>query len=303
MTGYLHPLYAQSLSEFGTPVKLPQCSGWLLERHIPNSNLKDAMGCYPLFCCMDWSKFTADIEDMKERFVTLSLVTDPFAPLAHLNLSRCLQLIRPFKEHFVIDVSSLSEQHISRHHRYYAKRALKKMQITMAGDPKSCLDDWLRLYAILVQRHRLRGIKRFSKSAFAIQLAVPGLVIFRASRNGRTIGMHLWYLQSGVAYSHLSAFDEEGYSLRAAYALHWSAINEFKRNGAHQLRWIDLGGGAGAEGDIRDGLSIFKHGWAADKKMKYFCGAVGNSEAYRLLTGTDQIRSGYFPLYRAGELA
>lgn len=115
--------------------------------------------------------------------------------------------------------------------------------------------------------------------------------------------MHLWYLQSGIAYSHLSAFDHEGYKLRAAYALHWFAIQEFKRNRADELRWIDLGGGAGVEEDARDGLSIFKRGWATGEKIKYFCAAVCNWEDYRKLTGTDQIGSGYFPFYRAGELA
>ena len=303
MTGYLHPVYAKSLSEFGTPVELPRCGGWLLERRIPNSDLKDAMGCYPLFCCTDWTRFGDDIQKVKDRYVTISVVADPFAPLTTVDLSRYFQLVRPFKKHFIIDVSDSSDQHISRHHRYYAKRALKQIQIAVADDPKACLDDWVRLYAILVKRHRLRGIKAFSKTAFATQFEVPGLVIFRVSRNGRTIGMHLWYLQSGIACSHLSSFDHEGYSLRAAYALHWSAIQEFKRNYAKELSWIDLGAGAGVEGDERDGLSIFKRGWATDEKMKYFCGSVCNWENYRLLTGTDQINSGYFPHYRAGELA
>ena len=49
MTGYLHPLYAKSLSEFGTPVEPPQCGGWLLERRIPNFDLKDAMGATHYF--------------------------------------------------------------------------------------------------------------------------------------------------------------------------------------------------------------------------------------------------------------
>jgi len=232
MTGYLHPLYAESLSEFGTAVELPRGGGWLLERHIPRSNLKDAMGCYPLFCCTDWSKFGADIQEIKDRYVTISVVADPFASLTTADLSQYFQLVRPFKKHFIIDVSGSGDEHINRHHRYYAKRALKQIQVTVADHPKACLDAWVRLYAILVERHRLQGIKAFSKTAFAIQFDIPGLVVFLANRNGRTVGMHLWYLQSGIAYSHLSAFDQEGYSLRAAYALYWSAIQEFKRNHA-----------------------------------------------------------------------
>jgi Acetyltransferase (GNAT) domain len=303
MTGYLHSLYAKSLTEFGTPVELPQCGGWLLERRVPNSDLKDAMGCYPLFCCTDWTRLAADIEKIKDRYVTISLVVDPFAPVTIVDLSRYFQLVQPFKRHFIIDVTDSADRPIDRHHRYYARRALRQIQIRLVDDPSACLDDWVRLYQILVERHHLRGIKAFSKTAFATQFKVPGLVIFLASRNGRTIGMHLWYLQSGVAYSHLGASDKEGYSLGAAYALYWSAIQEFKRNHARELRWIDLGAGAGVEGGGRDGLSMFKRGWATGEKVKYFCGSVCNWEIYRWLAGTDQIDSGYFPLYRTGESA
>ena len=303
MTGYLHPLYAKSLSEFGTPVELPQCGGWLLERRIPNSDLYDAMGCYPFFCCTDWTSLGSDIEQLKRRYVTVSLVVDPFAPITAANLAKDFQLVHPFKKHFVIDISDSTDRHIYRHHRYYARRALKQIQVRVVDDPKTCLNDWVHLYQILIDRHHLRGIKAFSKSAFTIQFEVPGLVIFQANRNGRTIGMHLWYRQGGVAYSHLSAFDQEGYSLRASYALHWFAIQEFKRNHARELRWIDLGAGAGAKENGRDGLSIFKRGWATDEKVKYFCGSIFDRENYEALTATNQGDSSYFPLYRAGELA
>jgi len=230
-------------------------------------------------------------------------VADPFAPAAIVDLSRCFQLVRPFKKHFVIGVGDSAERHIDRHHRYYARRALKQMQVKLVNDPKTCLDDWVRLYQVLIERHQLRGIKAFSKAAFAIQFEVPGLMIFRARRNGRTIGMHLWYLQSGIAYSHLSAFDQEGYSLRAAYALHSSAIEEFKQNHAQELHWIDLGSGAGVTENESDGLSIFKRGWATAEKVKYFCGSIFDPEAYESLTAANRGGSDYFPLYRARELA
>jgi hypothetical protein len=274
MTGYLHPLYAHSLREFGRPIELPRCGGWLVERPIRNSHLKDVMGCYPLFCCGDWSSLAADIEEVRQRYVTIALVADPFAPVTIVDLSRCFQLVQPFKKHFVIDLNPWIDRHINRHHRYYARRALKQIQVSLVNDPKTCLDDWVRLYQILVERHHLQGIKAFSRTSFTIQFEVPGLMIFRASRNGRTIGMHLWYLQSGVAYSHLSAFDQEGYSLGAAYALHWCAIQEFKQNHARELRWIDLGAAAGAKESANDGLSFFKRGWTATEKLKYFWGSI-----------------------------
>jgi Acetyltransferase (GNAT) domain len=303
MTGYLHPFYPKSLSEFGTLIELPQCGGWLLERSIPNSDLKDVMGCYPLFCCADWSRLGSDIEQLERRYVTISLVADPFAPVTAVDFSRYFQLVQPFKKHFIIDVRDSTDLRIDRHHRYYARKALRQIEVRLVDHPQARLDDWIRLYQTLVERHRLRGIKAFSKTAFAIQFEVPGLVIFQASRNGRTIGMHLWYVQSAIAYSHLNAVNEEGYAVGAAYALYWSAISEFRQHHAGEIRWIDLGAGAGMEETSRDGLSRFKRGWATGEKVKYFCGSVLDRENYRLLAGTAQIDSGYFPLYRAGELS
>jgi hypothetical protein len=303
MTGYLHPLYAKSLSEFGKPIELSRSGGWLLERRIPNSDLTDAMGCYPLFCCADWTCLGADIEKLKDKYVTISLVADPFASATAHDLSQYFQTVRPFKNHFVIDANNRTNGHISQHHRYYARRALKHMEVTLVDDPKACPDEWARLYQILVERHNLQGIKAFSKTAFALQFEVPGLVIFKASRNGRTVGMHVWYLQSGVAYSHLGASDQEGYSLGAAYALYWSAIEEFKQNYARDLRWIDLGAGAGAKENQTDGLSIFKRGWATAEKTKYFCGSILNRQAYEALTAGKTSDSSYFPQYRADELS
>jgi hypothetical protein len=49
IAGYAHPSYAKSFSEFATPVELPHCGGWALERTIAGSGLRDAMGCYPIF--------------------------------------------------------------------------------------------------------------------------------------------------------------------------------------------------------------------------------------------------------------
>ena len=59
MSGYMHLGYAESLVEFGTPRELPRSGGWVLERQIPGFSYRDAMGCYPLFACQDWSQCAA----------------------------------------------------------------------------------------------------------------------------------------------------------------------------------------------------------------------------------------------------
>ena len=62
ITGYLHPLYAASFAEFGTPSELPECGGWILERKILGFPYRDAMGCYPLLACKDWAHLSEDVK-------------------------------------------------------------------------------------------------------------------------------------------------------------------------------------------------------------------------------------------------
>jgi hypothetical protein len=70
MTGYLHPGYAESLAEFGKPRPLPRCGGHLVAREIPNTDWMDAMGCYPLFYCRDWTRLREDLEGLCDRLVS-----------------------------------------------------------------------------------------------------------------------------------------------------------------------------------------------------------------------------------------
>ena len=81
-TGYSSRQYAQSLEEFGTVRHLPDCGGWLLESRIPDSGSFDGMGCYPLFCCEDWSALGNSLESLADNLVSVRIVTDPFADVS-----------------------------------------------------------------------------------------------------------------------------------------------------------------------------------------------------------------------------
>ncbi len=54
-SGYLHRAYAEALAGYGRPRELPRSRGWILQRRIAAWAESDAMWCYPLFCCRDWS--------------------------------------------------------------------------------------------------------------------------------------------------------------------------------------------------------------------------------------------------------
>ena len=123
------------------------------------------------------------------------------------------------------------------------------------------VDEWIGLYTTLIRRHGLKGIKAFSKTAFAKQLSIPGIVVLRAMHQDDTVGAVLYYLQREVGYSHLTAISPEGYDLRASYALQEFAI-EYFASFEGKVRWLDIGAGAGVTQRGVDGYSMFKRGWS-----------------------------------------
>jgi len=257
------------------------------------------MGCYPLFACKDWAQLENDLDDLGPDLVCISLVTDPFGNYIEGDLKTSFTTVIPFKDHFVADLDQSMEQIVSKHHRYYAQRALQRMEVTKVPNPVDYLAEWCTLYDHLISRHKLKGIRAFSKRAFADQLQVPGLVAFRASVDSQTVGMHLWYTQGNIAHSHLSAVNTQGYELMASYALYWQAIHEFAGN----VRWLNFGAGAGFHDDD-GGLTRFKRGWATDTRRAYFCGRIFDQATYEKIAAAKGIKgSRYFPAYREGEFA
>lgn len=297
--GYLHPAYAESLAEFGTPRLLPACGGSILIRDIPGSPYRDAMGCYPIFCCRRWQDIGHDIVELQEELVSLSLVADPFGDHSPEDLRRVFSTVVPFKEHYVVDLTLPIGAQSTRNHRRTVARANRAVHVERCPEPLDLLGEWSQLFDLLIARHRITGMKAFSRAAFERQLTIPGIVAFRATCGGETVGIHLWFEQGDVGYGHLGSTTARGHQVSASYALYDAAIAWF----AARLRWLNLGGAAGSSPGEGNGLVEFKKGWATGVRQAYFCGTVLNSDAYSKLAAADgSFRTDYFPAYRAGEL-
>jgi hypothetical protein len=165
--------------------------------------------------------------------------------------------------------------------------------------PLELLEDWTRLYSELIDRHDIRGVAAFSKASFARQLAVPGIVMLRATHDGATVAIHLWYAVGNVAYYHLAASDQKGYECSASYALMAFAADYFRDIG---IRWLDLGAGPGLSGPSSagtDGLSRFKRGWSNTTRRAWFCGRILDRQRYQEATRSGSVpETRFFPAYR-----
>jgi hypothetical protein len=296
--GYLHPDYAASLSEVGSPLLLPASEGWVLRRPIPGTASFDAMGCYPLFCCVNWAGLPQDLETLGDlgELVSLVVVPDPLGGYSLEQLNAAFDHVVPFKDHFVVETGKPLSEFVNNSHRAHAMRALKRVSVELCPEPLVFLDDWERLYRVLVARHSISGLRRFSRVALAKQLAIPGMVMFRAVAGGRTVGLDLWYAQGDCAQGHLAAFDAHGYELRASYATKWTAIDYFNE----RVKWINLGGATTR--DPEDGLIRFKRGWSTETRTAWMCGRVLRPTVYADIARLCRVaEGGYFPIYRSGE--
>ena len=291
-TGYAHPGYAASLSEFGEPRHLPSCDGWILERAIADSEHRDAMGPYPLFFCHDWSRLSGDLSDLASRLVSVVLVTDPFAEVDPATLDETFDRVVRFKEHYVVELDRTPEEFVSASHRASARRALREVDVRPVDAPLERLEIWQNLFANLSRRHSITGIRGFSHRAFELQLALPGMVMFEATAGRDVVGLDLWYQQGEVAYGHLAAFSDRGYELSASYATKWTMLHHF----TGRVRWVDLAGTAGLTGRADDGLAMFKSGWSTGTRPVYLCGSVLQPEVYDALSrNTSSAETTYFP--------
>lgn len=296
---YADPQYAASLSEFGQPVELLRSGGWALRRTIPGTALSDAMGCYPLFSCRDWSTLPDDLDDLPDDLVSLTLVTDPFAAPSGDELRDVFDVVLPYKHHFLIDLDRPAETVVARHQRKAARKALRSLTIEVY-DPSTELDTWCSLYARLVDKHQVEGIRAFSPASFAVQARINGLVGLKASLAGQVVGMH-WYFTAGdVAYAHLVALHPDAYALHADAGMIWTAMELF----AGRFRWIDMGAGAGSGAAASDGLTQFKAAWSSDAAPTFICGKILDPQHYDELSGADDPDApSYFPAYRRGEFS
>jgi hypothetical protein len=296
-SGYLHPDYAASFREWGKPWPLRRAGGWALMREVPGSDETDVMGCYPLLACTCWPGLAADLEDLANRIVAFSAVVEPLAMVPEADLQAAFpHVLRRFKDHFVVKLTR-KEPVGSAEHRRKARRARACADLDLREDPVPLLDDWTKLYALLIQRHAIRGMRAFSHASLKAQLRIPGMRAVRAEIGGETVGMTLWAEHGGNVYYHLGAQNEAGYACAASYAMFDAAIAWFRERGC---RMLDLGAGAGLDRGS-DGLTRFKRGWATATLPAWFGGNILNSAAYLRLTAGRPATS-YFPAYRDGEL-
>jgi hypothetical protein len=304
-SGYADPLYCESLDEFGKPRQMDHCGGSILVRNIPGSKHVDAIGPYPIFSCRDLDEIGEDLRilEKESNIVSISLVTDPLSnfdeDLLKTNFS---DRFHRFKSHFIVDLRKEIDTYISSHHSRYSKKSMKSIKVERIEDPLDYLDEWVDLYTHLVERHDIKGIQAFSEKTFEKQFTLPGLISYRAVLKGETVGIVLYFSNGKNVYYHLGAYNKQGYEEHASYSIFYNSILDLGENGHKRL---SLGGSPGINNkDSKDGLTMFKKGWASETRDVYFCGRILSKKYYdELVQKRCETDSDFFPVYRGGRFS
>ena len=295
----MHPMYAESFWSSAHRDDCPDAGDGFWNDRFRGHPTGTQWDVIPYFPARIGGELYADLEQIGEGLVSLALVTDPFGEYDVAYLQRCFRdVVIPFKEHYVADLSLPLQDIAGRRHRKNGRRALKEIEVDAWAKPIEFLKTWVTLYRCLIEKHDVSGISAFSRDSFAKQLSIPGAEVLTASYHGATVGAQIYLMQADVVHCHLGAADQAGYDAGAIYALDYYSIEYF----AGKARWLNLGGGAGINSNGADGLSLYKKGWTNETRTAYFCGRILNPKKYAEIVSSRGLADGdYFPAYRKGE--
>jgi hypothetical protein len=287
---YASETYANAFREIAASVFLKSSRTWVLKRRIPGTDLYDAMGCYPLCAIEPSADLEADFVDLRSQgLVSLVLVTDTFFRPDVSRLQEAFDVCKPFKKHYLYDPRAPFAY--GKHHRYEVKKAAADCETRVVPFEKH-FQEWLALYGYLIRERGIAGIQNFPESYFRGLVGLDGLIAIAAFVEGKAVSMYLWIEHEGYVYSHLGASSEEGYRMRAAYAIYDHAIRLFG-----DRKVMDFGGGVGLEDTPDDGLAAFKNGFSNRTETCFLCGKILDEKTYQELSRRYQ-NSSFFPAYR-----
>jgi len=196
----------------------------------------------------------------------------------------------------LIDLGAGAAPHPTKHHRRKLRQARPGVEIAPIAEPAAALEDWIALYDVLVEKHGIKGIRRFSRETFAKQLRVPGVLLIGAHKEGRLLGIDWYYQEADHVFAHLSAYSDEGYALSISYPMMAAAIDHFRSRASV----IDLGGAPRL--GAATGVADFKKGWATRTAPAYFCGKALLLRDYLAMNGgIPPEEESFFPFYRRGD--
>jgi hypothetical protein len=286
--------YGDTLRHLGEAIFIPEWGTSVVRRQI-GAEYHDAIGAYPITVFKPEPDLSGGLERLARLgCVSVVLVLDDCWRPGLAELQASFDFVRTFKLHYLHD-RTRSPFRFSKNHGVKIRRAMRAVSVERF-DLAARLDEWSEIYEGLVTRLGLSNtMHAFPRDHYKALAQLSGTVAVGAFAGGRLLSCHVWVCYDGHAMSHLVASNEEGYAMRAAYAVNAASIDLLS-----EYQILNFGGGAGTVKDQSSGLERFKRGFANATASSYLCGKVLAADAYAELcrrAGITQETS-YFPAYR-----
>ena len=249
--------------------------------------------------CRNPSYLQTDLIRLGSALVSVVAVLDPLdGQESAMYLDAFPDLLRPFKQHYLVNLDGDFVGVRPGKHRRNVKQARKKVRVEIASRPSEHHAEWVALYRQLIAyRNATSSSADFTEAGLQAQLDLPGMRYYRAMVEDTCVAASLWLDRGDHTVYHLSASNETGHRLMASYALVDAALEDAAMRG---LGFANLGGAAGLEDDESDGLAQFKLGWSNERATALIGGKILDHAAYEEICGPTETGSAFFPAYRSG---
>ena len=162
-------------------------------------------------------------------------------------------------ERYIVNVQDDAETlmaNLCQKWRYNLRKALKNDFDIKIADPKTGLDEFLKLYAKMMARKKFLDASAIEALERVIQDTPDNSrpIIVLVSHEDRVTAGGVFHVTGDMASYMFGATDDRALKLKAGYALHWWVAEYLCRN--EQFKWYDLGGN-----DLDKGLHQFKKGF------------------------------------------
>ena len=303
---YASTEYSRAFKGLGQVTYIESLGVSAILRNIPGTDRVDAAALYP----MAWPIHPESATNLRAELahynaVSLVLVVDPFCDaIADGWLPDIFDLARPYKTHYMRAPQNNAQPVVplySRHHRRNVRLAKSSCTLREVAF-SSILNDWHRLYDVLIARNKLTGIHQFSRSYFEELCDMPGLRTFGAFVGDDLVAASLWFAWNNHVMLHLAASSTQGYKCGAAFGNFDLAVQHFSdRSRINFGGEADLPPSPNADSAELTGLGRFKSGFANETRQSWICGLVADQDAYQSLCARNDVNTQdfrYFPAYR-----
>lgn len=292
MSGFYQAGYSESL---GPNILLTHSDSYLNKRVIGTTDHYDLVSPYPMFAGRNFSAIGQDIRSLSETdAVSMTIRSDAFFEKTVGQTESVWGWFRPFKTHYITNLSKPWRDTAARNAKRYEERARRTFTFSEVLNPAFYASDLRRLNSIIVNRKRGTNTKIIAEKVLKHQLGLSGARLFKASNSNGIQGLAFFMVTEKRAYAYMIGATDEARSNNVIYGLYGFALDIFQ----NEMDNVDFGGVPGTSDDQSHPIAQFKQLWTNETAQSFICGKVFRPDVYKKLSEAHPTsHANFFPAY------